>query len=83
MDLFDHAMSNVRVLTDTRTRAEAAGLRTALLAPSRDVDRIEDLGDLERWRNAPSESPCPATLAFIEQHALWPGSRPASSPSKP
>ncbi len=82
-DLFDHAMSTARVLAETRARAEAAGLRTALLEPSCDVDCVEDLGYLARWRGAPSESPCPATLAFVEQHALWPGARPASSPSNP
>ncbi len=83
VDLFDHAMSNGRELEATRARATAASLRTELLAPSRDIDRAEDLVSLEAWRGASADSPCPATLSFVEQHALWPGARPASSPSKP
>ncbi len=83
VDLFDHAMSNGRELEATRSRAADASLRTELLAPSRDIDRAEDLACLEPWRGAGAEAPCPATLSFVEQHALWPGGRPASSPSKP
>lgn len=81
-DLFDHAMSNGRVLSETLTRAAKAELRAELLEPSFDIDVVGNLAHLEIWRSAPSEAPCPATLSFVEQHALWPGGRPASSASK-
>lgn len=82
LDLFDHAMSNGRVLAETLAHAKAAELESLLLEPSYDIDRASDLESLSQWRARPADSPCPATLAFLEQHALWPGARPASSPSK-
>ncbi len=78
LDLFDHPMSHARVLEATIERAEAAGLRWELIEESFDIDRAEDIARLEPWRERGREAPCPATLAFVDQHALWPGARPAA-----
>jgi rSAM/selenodomain-associated transferase 1 len=76
--LFDHAMSTPHVLRDTLARAAKAGLRETLLPTGFDLDRYEDLRRLGAERQRPLR--CRRTLAFLDQHDLWPGPSPHSQP---
>jgi glycosyltransferase A (GT-A) superfamily protein (DUF2064 family) len=74
VDLFTGiTMSTPTVCAETLARAEAAGLRLALLPPTFDIDEPADLERLrEALHHAPSEEadPAPATQAVL--HALLP-----------
>lgn len=70
--LFRHAMSTGSVLEDTLRNARALGLRSALLAPSFDVDVVEDLHELARARLQGRATGCPRTLAWLDAHGAWP-----------
>lgn len=70
--LFDHAMSTRSVLADTLANAAALGLRSHLLRPSFDVDRVEDLADLADARLAGRAGTCRRTLAYLDGNRLWP-----------
>ena len=70
--LFDHAMSTERVLDDTLSHARVLGLSARLLEPRFDIDTAEDLARLRARRDPSLETLCPRTLAFLDQHALWP-----------
>ncbi len=70
--LFDHAMSTERVLDDTMSRARALGLSTRQLEPRFDIDTAEDLARLRSLRDPSLETLCPRTLAFLDEHGLWP-----------
>lgn len=71
--LFCHMMSTPHVFDDTCARAGALGLETVILEPSRDIDRHADLADLAEVRSRRRGAvPCPLTLAFLDEHRLWP-----------
>ena len=69
--LFLHPMSTERVLEDTRARARASGLRSALLAPGFDVDVAADLALLARARREGRAAACPRTLAWLDARGSW------------
>jgi len=69
--LFDHPMSTPSVLADTLRNAERLRLRTRLLEPGFDVDTLADLRRLEALRSPRVAQLCPATLAYLDEHALW------------
>ena len=73
-DIFGHAMSTPAVLETTLARADETALRGALLPASFDIDRAEDLRQLLPYREPADRrgAPCPATLAFLDAHGLWP-----------
>jgi len=74
--LFGHPMSTPTVLRDTLDHAGRLALRSELLATGFDVDRFDDLRWLAAARHADASMPCPRTLAFLDEHRLWPA--PAS-----
>ncbi len=69
--LFDHPMSTGSVLEDTLTRAAEAGLRSAMLSPTFDLDRVEDLRELARARERGVTGLCERTLAYLDEQQLW------------
>jgi len=73
--LFDHPMSTPSTLADTRAAAERLGLAVTCLDPGFDVDRFEDLRWLAEARHQIESLPCPRTLAFLDERALWPEPR--------
>jgi len=70
--LFAHAMSTQSVLEDTRANAHALGLSTTLIASSFDLDTVADLAHLARVRDAGGAAHCPRTIAYLDEHGLWP-----------
>ncbi len=70
--LFSHPMSTASVLGDTLARAAASGLVHALLPAGFDLDTAADLALLAEARRAGAAGGCPRTLAFLDQHGLWP-----------
>ncbi len=69
--LFDHPMSTGSVLEDTLTRAAEAGLRSAMLGSTFDLDRVEDLRELARARERGVTGLCERTLAYLDEQQLW------------
>ena len=69
--LFAHPMSTASVLTDTLANATKLGLSYHVLAPSFDLDTIEDLKWLARARRQNSTGTCVKTLDFIDREDLW------------
>jgi hypothetical protein len=80
--LFDHPMSTPSVLSDTESRARAARLQLEMLAPGFDLDRFDDLRWLDEARNLAGSVPCPRTLAFLDEHNLWPDRRAGMAGSR-
>jgi rSAM/selenodomain-associated transferase 1 len=72
--LFDHPMSTARVLDDTLVRAGRLGLRVHVQPPHFDIDRFDDLRRLAAARAGGCQALCPRTLAWLDAHAMWPGS---------
>lgn len=70
--LFDHPMSTPEVLRDTLANAAKLGMKSERLAPGFDLDRFDDLRVLASVRHGPASSLCPRTLAFLDEHGLWP-----------
>jgi rSAM/selenodomain-associated transferase 1 len=70
--LFSHPMSTASVLDDTLARAVGAGLAHTLLPAGFDLDTAADLALLAEARRAGATGGCPRTLAFLDQHRLWP-----------
>ena len=70
--LFDHPMSTASVLADTLARAAALGLRARTLASHFDLDTAADLAWLAAARLRGEATDCPRTLAFLDDHGLWP-----------
>lgn len=68
--LFSHPMSTPTVLDDTRSRARERGMRVSALAPSFDLDAVDDLPALARARDACAPL-CPRTLDYLDRHDLW------------
>lgn len=82
--LFDHPMSTSRVLEDTLSNAAALGLRAQQLATGFDLDRYEDLRALAAVRHTKASAGCRRTLAFLDEHGLWPaGSDPGRRAAEP
>ena len=80
--LFDHPMSVPTVLRDTLARAERLGLATHQLPTGFDLDRFEDLAWLAAVRHTSASDLCRRTLAFLDEHGLWPpGSDPVATRS--
>lgn len=71
-EIFDHAMSTEEVLRDTLARAGKLGLSTHTTSGSFDLDTPGDLARLHAVRETLPLSRCPRTLAFADQHHLWP-----------
>ena len=69
--LFDHPMSTDSVLDDTLASAAQRGLRAHLLAPSFDIDTIEDLHWLAAARRDSDAELCQRTMAFLDETGLW------------
>lgn len=69
--LFDHPMSTHTVLEETLANAARAGLRVHRLAPSFDLDRVEDLERLRDAALAGHADTCPRTIAYLDEHDLW------------
>jgi rSAM/selenodomain-associated transferase 1 len=74
--LFDHPMSADSVLADTVANARRRGLRTQVAAPSFDIDTAADLRHLAAARVTGLAEICPRTVAFLDEHALWPSATP-------
>ena len=74
--LFDHPMSTPEVLHDTLANAAKLGMTYELLAPSFDLDRFDDLRLLAAVRHGAASSLCRRTLAFLDEHGLWPAPAP-------
>jgi len=70
--LFEHPMSTGRVLDDTLENAHRVGLRTRVLSPRFDLDTAEDLVHLAGARSEDRTGGCRRTLAYLDEHALWP-----------
>jgi len=82
--LFDHPMSTPTVLADTLAHAALLALRSVELAAGFDLDRFDDLRWLAAARAAKTLTGCPRTLAFLDDHALWPAqNRPVLERGKP
>jgi rSAM/selenodomain-associated transferase 1 len=71
-DLFDHPMSDAGVLAATRANARRHGLRVSLTEPGFDIDVADDLRRLGAQDRGALRDTCPRTLAFLDDHALWP-----------
>ena len=69
--LFDHPMSTDSALDDTLANAAQRGLRAHLLAPSFDLDTIEDLRWLAAARRESVTKLCRRTVAFLDEAGLW------------
>jgi uncharacterized protein len=72
-DLFRNiAWSTPVVREQTITTAHGLGLKVALVATRHDLDLLADLEALTaRRRQSVSESPCPATDAWLKQEGQW------------
>ncbi|HBZ68449.1 MAG TPA: glycosyltransferase [Deltaproteobacteria bacterium] len=68
--LFHRPMSTASVLTDALASAASLGLRARLLPAGFDLDTAADLRWLAEARRR-STPPCPRTLTFLDEHALW------------
>lgn len=68
--LFDHPMSTGSVVADTLASASRLGLRARLLPGGFDLDTAADLRWLAEARRS-GTPPCPRTLSFLDEHALW------------
>ncbi|HYB12221.1 MAG TPA: TIGR04282 family arsenosugar biosynthesis glycosyltransferase [Myxococcota bacterium] len=77
--LFDHPMSTGSVLADTLSSASSLGLRARILRGGFDLDTAADLQWLAEARRS-GTPPCPRTLSFLDEHALW---RYATLPPRP
>jgi glycosyltransferase A (GT-A) superfamily protein (DUF2064 family) len=71
-ELFDHPMSRATVLGETLARAGRAGRDAVLLPPGFDLDRFDDLRWLAAERRSGGDALCPRTVAFLDEHGLWP-----------
>jgi glycosyltransferase A (GT-A) superfamily protein (DUF2064 family) len=71
-EVFDHPMSTDEVLRETLERASAAGLTSATAEGCFDLDTVDDLRHLAEARPGLPADRCPRTLAFADQHGLWP-----------
>lgn len=69
--LFEHPMSTSSVLEQTLANAARLGLSARVLAPSFDLDRIEDLRCLAQARADGNGHLCGNTLAYLDANALW------------
>jgi len=69
--LFEHPMSTSSVLEQTLEGAARLGLSARVLAPSFDLDRIEDLRWLAQARADGSGHLCGNTLAYLDENDLW------------
>jgi uncharacterized protein len=79
-DLFDHPMSTPTVLRETLARAAKCGRAPHLLPPGFDLDCFDDLRRLAAERDGDASKLCPRTLAFLDEHRLWPGLETRTSP---
>jgi len=70
--LFTHPMSTGSELHDTRARAERLGLSHTLLTPGFDLDTADDLRLLAEARERGETKGCPRTLAWLDEHRMWP-----------
>lgn len=77
--LFDHPMSTGSVVADTLASASRIGLRARVLPGGFDLDTAADLRWLAEARRS-GTPPCPRTLSFLDEHALW---RRATLPTEP
>jgi len=68
--LFDHPMSTGAVVADTLASAARLGLRARVLPMGFDLDTAADLRWLAEARRC-GTPPCPRTLNFLDEHALW------------
>lgn len=69
--LFGHNMSAASTLDELLSRAARVPLRTLRLADGFDLDTVGDLAFLAAARARGDTLPCPRTLAFLDEHALW------------
>jgi glycosyltransferase A (GT-A) superfamily protein (DUF2064 family) len=74
-ELFRQEMSTPEVARETLARARGLGLRARVLAPSFDIDTVEDLARLAEAREHGLTRACPRTLAFLDARRLWPTRR--------
>ena len=66
-------MPRATTLEDTLNAARTRGVDVALGEDSFDLDRVEDLARLDEWRQVSGEEhTCARTIAWIDEHALWP-----------
>lgn len=68
--IFDHAMSTDSVLKDTLARADALGVRHAVLPAGFDIDTVDDLRVLRTTSGAMRS--CSRTCAYLDENRLWP-----------
>jgi hypothetical protein len=73
--LFDHAMSTSSTLANTLANADALGLHAHVTQASFDIDDVGDLSELAKARSAGRAEACPRTLAYLDDHDLWPDAR--------
>jgi len=69
--LFSHRMSVPSTLHEMLACAAEHALRVKRLDPGFDLDTVGDLAWLAAARARGEGLPCPRTLAFLDQHALW------------
>jgi rSAM/selenodomain-associated transferase 1 len=69
--LFSHMMSVSSALDEMLQRATDRGLRVDRLEPGFDLDTAQDLAWLATARLRGDSLPCPRTLAFLDENALW------------
>jgi rSAM/selenodomain-associated transferase 1 len=69
--VFEHPMSTGTVAEDTRSQVSKLGLSAHTLAPSFDVDHVEDLRLLAEARTGPAAGLCPRSLGFLDENDLW------------
>jgi rSAM/selenodomain-associated transferase 1 len=70
--LFHHPMSTSGVLDATLESAQRLGLRSHVTDPGFDIDAAPDLALLAAARRAGAAAICPRTLAYLDDHVLWP-----------
>lgn len=71
-DVFEHTMSTASVLSETLSRASSLGLSTSTTQGSFDLDSVADLAALAGERPRLPMDRCRRTLAFADEHNLWP-----------
>lgn len=70
--LFTHSMSTASALEELLDLVTRRNLRAELLAAASDVDTVDDLARLAATRATLPPCLCPRTLAFLDEHDLWP-----------